>query len=83
MAAPQIRFKRGAQSNLPALAAGEALLLMMNIIYILVLMAHLATISFRASARYWVKETGTTGHAVKLYSRTDGSGGGSVKSCST
>ena len=23
MAAPQIRFKRGAQSNLPALAAGE------------------------------------------------------------
>ena len=33
---------------------------------------------FLASARYWVKETGTTGHAVKLYSRTDASGGGSV-----
>ena len=41
-------------------------------------MAPLAIISFRTTAAIGLKETATTGHAVKLYSRTDGSGGGSV-----
>ena len=78
MAAPQIRFKRGAQSNLPALAAGEPAFVNDEYNLYLGLDGTSGNNKFLGSARYWVKETATTGHAVKLYSRTDGSGGGSV-----
>jgi len=78
MAAPQIRFKRGAQSNLPALAAGEPAFVNDEYNLYLGLDGTSGNNKFLGSARYWVKETGTTGHAVKLYSRTDASGGGSV-----
>lgn len=78
MAAPQIRFKRGAQGNLPALAAGEPAFVNDEYNLYLGLDGTSGNNKFLGSARYWVKETTTTGHAVKLYSRTDGSGGGSV-----
>ena len=78
MAAPQIRFKRGAQANLPALAAGEPAFVNDEYNLYLGLDGTSGNNQFLGSARYWVKETGTTGHAVKLYSRTDASGGGSV-----
>ena len=78
MAAPQIRFKRGAQANLPALAAGEPAFVNDEYNLYLGLDGTSGNNKFLGSARYWVKETATTGHAVKLYSRTDGSGGGSV-----
>lgn len=78
MAAPQIKFKRGAQANLPALAAGEPAFVNDEYNLYLGLDGTSGNNKFLGSARYWVKETTTTGHAVKLYSRTDGSGGGSV-----
>ena len=78
MAAPQIRFKRGAQANLPALAAGEPAFVNDEYNLYLGLDGTSGNNKFLGSARYWVKETTTTGHAVKLYSRTDASGGGSV-----
>ena len=78
MAAPQIKFKRGAQANLPALAAGEPAFVNDEYNLYLGLDGTSGNNKFLGSARYWVKETGTTGHAVKLYSRTDASGGGSV-----
>ncbi len=78
MAAPQIRFKRGAEANLPALAAGEPAFVNDEFNLYLGLDGTSGNNKFLGSARYWVKETTTTGHAVKLYSRTDGSGGGSV-----
>ena len=78
MAAPQIKFKRGAQANLPALAAGEPAFVNDEFNLYLGLDGTSGNNKFLGSARYWVKETGTTGHAVKLYSRTDASGGGSV-----
>tara|TARA_A100001234_G_scaffold53158_1_gene45055 strand:+ start:14243 stop:15760 length:1518 start_codon:yes stop_codon:yes gene_type:complete len=78
MAAPQIKFKRGAQANLPALAAGEPAFVNDEYNLYLGLDGTSGNNKFLGSARYWVKETATTGHAVKLYSRTDGSGGGSV-----
>lgn len=78
MAAPQIKFKRGAQANLPALAAGEPAFVNDEYNLYLGLDGTSGNNKFLGSARYWVKETTTTGQAVKLYSRTDGSGGGSV-----
>ena len=78
MAAPQIKFKRGAQANLPALAAGEPAFVNDEYNLYLGLDGTSGNNKFLGSARYWVKETTTTGHAVKLYSRTDASGGGSV-----
>ena len=78
MAAPQIKFKRGAQANLPALAAGEPAFVNDEYNLYLGLDGTSGNNKFLGSARYWVKETGTTGHAIKLYSRTDASGGGSV-----
>ena len=78
MAAPQIRFKRGAQANLPALAAGEPAFVNDEYNLYLGLDGTSGNNQFLGSARYWVKETTTTNHAVKLYSRTDASGGGSV-----
>ena len=79
MAAPTIKFKRKPQANLPALAAGEAPAFVNDEYNLyLGLDGTSGNNKFLKSARYWVKETATTGHAVKLYSRTDGSGGGSV-----
>ena len=78
MAAPTIKFKRGAQANLPALAAGEPAFVNDEFNLYLGLDGTSGNNKFLGSARYWVKETATTGHAVKLYSRTDVSGGGSV-----
>jgi len=78
MAAPTIKFKRGSQANLPALAAGEPAFVNDEYNLYLGLDGTSGNNKFLGSARYWVKETGTTGHAVKLYSRTDASGGGSV-----
>ena len=78
MAAPTIKFKRGSQANLPALAAGEPAFVNDEYNLYLGLDGTSSNNKFLGSARYWVKETATTGHAVKLYSRTDGSGGGSV-----
>lgn len=78
MAAPTIKFKRGSQANLPALAAGEPAFVNDEYNLYLGLDGTSPNNKFLGSARYWVKETATTGHALKLYSRTDGSGGGSV-----
>ena len=78
MAAPTIKFKRGSQANLPALAADEPAFVNDEYNLYLGLDGTSSNNKFLGSARYWVKETATTGHAVKLYSRTDGSGGGSV-----
>jgi hypothetical protein len=78
MAAPTIKFKRGSQANLPALAAGEPAFVNDEYNLYLGLDGTSGNNKFLGSARYWVKETATTGQAVKLYSRTDVSGGGSV-----
>lgn len=78
MAAPTIKFKRGSQANLPALAAGEPAFVNDEYNLYLGLDGTSGNNKFLGSARYWVKETSTTGQAVKLYSRTDVSGGGSV-----
>jgi len=78
MAAPTIKFKRGSQANLPALAAGEPAFVNDEYNLYLGLDGTSGNNKFLGSARYWVKETTTTGQAVKLYSRTDVSGGGSV-----
>ena len=75
MAAPTIKFKRGSQANLPALAAGEPAFVNDEYNLYLGLDGTSGNNKFLGSARYWVKETGTTGQAVKLYSRTDVSGG--------
>ena len=78
MAAPTIKFKRGSQANLPGLASGEPAFVTDEYNFYLGTDGQSENNKFLGSARYWTKETTTAGQAVKLHSRTDGSGGGSV-----
>jgi len=78
MAAPTIKFKRGLQANLPALAAGEPAFVNDEYNFYLGLDGTTNNNKFLGSARYWVKETTSTGQSVKLHSKTGAGGGGSV-----
>ena len=78
MAAPTIKFKRGSQANLPALAAGEPAFVNDEYNLYLGLDGTTNNNKFIGSARYWVKETASTGQSVKLHAKTGSGGGGSV-----
>jgi hypothetical protein len=78
MAAPTIKFKRGSQENLPALAAGEPAFVNDEYNLYLGLDGTTENNKFLGSARYWTKETTSTGQAVKLHAKTGSGGGGSV-----
>ena len=78
MAAPTIKFKRGSQANLPALAAGEPAFVNDEYNLYLGLDGTTNNNKFIGSARYWVKETASTGQSVKLHAKTGAGGGGSV-----
>jgi hypothetical protein len=78
MAAPTIKFKRGSQANLPALAAGEPAFVNDEYNLYLGLDGTTNNNKFLGSARYWVKETSTVGQSVKLHAKTGSGGGGSV-----
>jgi hypothetical protein len=78
MAAPTIKFKRGSQANLPALAAGEPAFVNDEYNLYLGLDGTTNNNKFLGSARYWSKETASTGQAVKLHAKTGAGGGGSV-----
>ena len=78
MAAPQIRFKRGAQSNLPALAAGEPAFVNDEYNLYLGLDGTSGNNKFLALPVIGLKRLAQQVMQLKLYSRTDASGGGSV-----
>ena len=78
MAAPTIKFKRGSQANLPALAAGEPAFVNDEFNLYLGLDGTTPNNKFLGSARYWVKETASVGQSVKLHAKTGAGGGGSV-----
>lgn len=78
MAAPTIKFKRGLQANLPALAAGEPAFVSDEYNFYVGLDGNANTNKFFGSSRYWVKEAASTGQSVKLHAKTGAGGGGSV-----
>lgn len=78
MAAPTIKFKRGLQANLPALAAGEPAFVSDEYNFYVGLDGNANTNKFFGSSRYWVKEGASTGQSVKLHAKTGAGGGGSV-----
>ncbi len=78
MAAPTIKFKRGLQANLPALAAGEPAFVSDEYNFYVGLDGNANTNKFFGSSRYWVKEATSTGQSVKLHAKTGAGGGGSV-----
>jgi len=78
MAAPTIKFKRGTQANLPALAAGEPAFVNDEYNFYVGLDSTTNNNKFFGSARYWIKENSTTGQSVKLHAKTGAGGGGSV-----
>ena len=78
MAAPTIKFKRGSQANLPALAAGEPAFVNDEFNLYLGLDGTTPNNKFLGSARYWVKETASVGQSVKLHAKTGAGGGGTA-----
>lgn len=78
MAAPTIKFKRGSQSNLPGLAAGEPAFVTDEYNFYLGTDGQSSNNKFFGSARYWAKETASVGQSVKLHAKTGAGGGGSV-----
>ena len=66
MAAPVIKFKRGANSSLPALAAGEPAFVTDEFDFYVGLDGTSNNNKFFGSHRYWTRETNTAGSAVRV-----------------
>ena len=66
MAAPVIKFKRGANSSLPALKAGEPAFVTDEFDFYIGLDNDAANNKFFGSHRYWTRETTTAGSAVRV-----------------
>ena len=66
MAAPVIKFKRGANSSLPALKAGEPAFVTDEFDFYIGLDNDAANNKFFGSHRYWTRETNTAGSAVRI-----------------
>ena len=66
MAAPVIKFKRGANSSLPALKAGEPAFVTDEFDFYIGLDNNSSNNKFFGSHRYWTRETNTAGSAVKI-----------------
>jgi hypothetical protein len=66
MAAPVIKFKRGANSSLPALAAGEPAFVTDEFDFYVGLDGTSGNNKFFGSHRYWTRETATAGSAVRI-----------------
>jgi len=66
MAAPVIKFKRGANSSLPALKAGEPAFVTDEFDFYIGLDNDAANNKFFGSHRYWTRETTTAGSAVRI-----------------
>ena len=66
MAAPVIKFKRGANSSLPALKAGEPAFVTDEFDFYIGLDNDAANNKFFGSHRYWTRETATAGSAVRI-----------------
>jgi hypothetical protein len=71
MAAPVLQFKRGLLADLPALRAGEPGFATDSSDFYIGLTSQSVNNKFFGSARYWTKETTTTGSAVRLVEGTD------------
>ena len=66
MAAPVIKFKRGANSSLPALAAGEPAFVTDEFDFYVGLDGTSGNNKFFGSHRYWTRETNAAGSAVRV-----------------
>jgi len=66
MAAPVIKFKRGANSSLPALKAGEPAFVTDEFDFYIGLDNNASNNKFFGSHRYWTRETTTAGSAVRV-----------------
>ena len=66
MAAPVIKFKRGANSSLPALKAGEPAFVTDEFDFYIGLDNNASNNKFFGSHRYWTRETATAGSAVRI-----------------
>ena len=66
MAAPVIKFKRGANSSLPALNAGEPAFVTDEFDFYIGLDGTSNNNKFFGSHRYWTRETATAGSAVRI-----------------
>ncbi len=66
MAAPVIKFKRGANSSLPALKAGEPAFVTDEFDFYIGLDNDANNNKFFGSHRYWTRETNTAGSAVRV-----------------
>ena len=66
MAAPVIKFKRGANSSLPALKAGEPAFVTDEFDFYVGLDGTSGNNKFFGSHRYWTRETNTAGSAVRI-----------------
>ena len=66
MAAPVIKFKRGANSSLPALKAGEPAFVTDEFDFYVGLDGTSNNNKFFGSHRYWTRETNTAGSAVRV-----------------
>ena len=66
MAAPVIKFKRGANSSLPALKAGEPAFVTDEFDFYIGLDNNASNNKFFGSHRYWTRETATAGSAVRV-----------------
>ena len=66
MAAPVIKFKRGANSSLPALKAGEPAFVTDEFDFYIGLDNDANNNKFFGSHRYWTRETNTAGSAVRI-----------------
>ena len=66
MAAPVIKFKRGANSSLPALKAGEPAFVTDEFDFYIGLDNNSSNNKFFGSHRYWTRETNTAGSAVRI-----------------
>ena len=66
MAAPVIKFKRGANSSLPALKAGEPAFVTDEFDFYIGLDNDANNNKFFGSHRYWTRETSTAGSAVRI-----------------
>jgi len=73
MAAPVIKFKRGANNDLPALKAGEPAFVTDEFDFYIGLDNDAANNKFFGSHRYWTRETNAAGSAVRV---VEGSGNG-------
>ena len=71
MAAPVIQFKRGQFANLPGLRAGEPGFTTDKYDLYVGIDSTTSNNKFFGSHRYWTKETGSTGSAVRVVEGSD------------